>query len=127
MLDGCLHVHNRDMRNLPDSIRNEFERQGHWIHSKTNNAFSAIPVDQGHEQENASMKGSGGCILLTENPITFRYWMISGPELVRLQKQFEVEYQQIHDPEDLRIFKIIKMGMQCKDVSEASSQPIFSI
>ncbi len=31
--------------------------------------------------------------------------MIFGPELARLLKQFEVEYQQIDDPEDPRNFQ----------------------
>ncbi len=38
------------------------------------------------------MKGSGGCIGLTENPVASRRWMLSGPELARLQRQFEEEY-----------------------------------
>ena len=31
-------IHIRDMKCLPDSVRNEFEKQGHWVLSKTNNA-----------------------------------------------------------------------------------------
>ncbi len=34
------------------------------------------------------IKSSAGCIGLTENPVAFRRWMLSGPELIRLQKQF---------------------------------------
>ena len=41
-------VHIRDIH-LPDSIRNEFEKQGHWVVSKTNKSFSVIPIDQAHE------------------------------------------------------------------------------
>ena len=41
---------------------------------------------------NAFVKGSGGCIGITENPVAFRRWMLSGPELARLQRQFEEEY-----------------------------------
>ena len=115
MLDGCLS-NIRDMRNLPDSIRNEFERQGHWVFSKTNNAFTAIPVDQGHEKENASVKESSGCIGLTENLIAFRPWMISGPELARLQKQLKLSINRLMTQNILETFQIIKMGMQCKDV-----------
>ena len=87
-----LPVHIRDMRTLPKSIKEEFEKGCLWVHSKTNNTFSTIPVDQAHEQENAYVKGSGGCIGLIENPVAFRRWMLSGPELVRLQQQFEDEY-----------------------------------
>ena len=85
-------VHIRDMKNLPGPIKNEFEQQCHWVISKTNKKFSAIPIDQAHEQENAFVKGSGGCIGLTENPVAFRRWMLSGPELARLQREFEEEY-----------------------------------
>ena len=71
-------------------IKEEFdEKQCHWVVSKTNNRFSTIPVDEAHEQENAYVKGSGGGIGLTENPVAFRRWMLAGPELVRLKQQFE--------------------------------------
>ena len=55
-------VHIRDMKNSPDSIRKEFEKQGNWVVSKTKKSFSAVPIHQAHEQENAGVKGSGGCI-----------------------------------------------------------------
>ena len=38
-------VHIRDIKCLPDSIRDEFEKQGHWVLSKTNKPFSTIPID----------------------------------------------------------------------------------
>ena len=85
-------VHIRDMKSLPDPIKEQFEEQCHWVLSKTNNAFSSIPIDQAHEQENAYVKGSGGCIGLTENPVAFRRWMLAGSELAKLQRQFENEY-----------------------------------
>jgi hypothetical protein len=99
------------MKHLPDPIRDGFDNQGHWVLSKTNNAFSAIPIDQAHEQENANVKGSaGGCIGLTENPIAFRCWMLSGPELARLQKQFEDQYLPTDDEEDPRYFQNHQSG-----------------
>ena len=78
-----LPVHIKDMKSLPDSVRAEFEQEGHWVLSKTNNKFSTIPIDQAHEQENAYVKGSGCCTGLTENPTAFRHWMLSGPEMAR--------------------------------------------
>ena len=60
------------MKSLPRSIKEEFEIQGNWVISKTANTFSGIPFDQAHEQENRNVKGSGGCIGLTENPVAFR-------------------------------------------------------
>jgi len=85
-------VHIKDMKNLPGPIKDEFERQCHWVISKTKKNFSSIPIDQAHEQENAFVKGLGGCIGLTENPEAFRRWMLSGPELARLHRQFEHQY-----------------------------------
>ena len=38
------------------------------------------------------MKGCGGVIGLTENPTAFRRWMLSGPEMGRLLKEFQEEY-----------------------------------
>ena len=67
-----LHIQIRDMKCLPSPIKDEFEKQCHWVLSKINNRFSAIPVDQAHEQENSYIKGSGGCIGLTENAAAFR-------------------------------------------------------
>lgn len=80
------------MKSLPDTIKDEFENFSHWVLSKTSNKFSAIPFDQAHEQENKIVKGSGGAVGLTENPVAFRRWMLSGPEMSRLLKQFEEEY-----------------------------------
>ncbi len=54
------------------SHKEQFEQQCHWVISKTNRRFSTISIDQAHEQENAHVKGTGGCIGLTKNPVTFR-------------------------------------------------------
>jgi len=77
------------MESLPISILNEL---GHWVINKTSNRFSAIPIDQPHEQNNAVVKGSGGAVGLTENPVAFKKWMISGSEQARLSKEFEDDY-----------------------------------
>ena len=98
------------MKALPDTIRDEFVDKCHWVLSKTSNKYSAIPVDQAHEQENRYVKSSGGCIGLTENPIAFRRWMLSGPELSRLQKQFEEEYLADVDPENPMNFQNHEQG-----------------
>ena len=65
-------IHVRDMKSLPESIAREFQREGHWVLSKTGNRFSAIPFDQAHEQENKVIKSAGGAVGLTENPVAFR-------------------------------------------------------
>ena len=56
------------------------------------------------------MKGSGGCIGLTENPIAFKRWMLSGPKLARLQNQFETEYLPATDLDDPKYFQNHQSG-----------------
>lgn len=84
-----ISVHLRDMENLPPMIKEEFEQHGHWVVFKTTNRFSAIPIDQAHENNNDIVKGSGGAVGLTENPSAFRKWMLAGPEQARMLKEFE--------------------------------------
>jgi len=48
-----------------------------------------MPINQAHEQKNAHVKGSGGCV---RDPILYRSWMLSELELARLQRQLEEEY-----------------------------------
>ena len=61
----------------------EFSK-GKFVLIKSKYAFSAIAIDQGHEQNNASVKGDGGAVGLTENPAPLRRWMVSGPEMALL-------------------------------------------
>ena len=42
----CMQVHIRDMKSLPDTIKDEFENFSLWVLSKTSNKFSAILFDQ---------------------------------------------------------------------------------
>ena len=65
-------IHLRDIKSLPASVRKEFEQEGHWVLSKTNNKFSTTPIDQAHEQANKVVKSAGGAVGLTENPVAFR-------------------------------------------------------
>ena len=121
-----LPVHIRDMKCFPSPIKDEFEKQCHWVLSKTNNRFSAIPVDQAHEQENAYIKGSGGCIGFTGNAAAFRRWMLSGPELARLQKQFEEQYMYGADPEHSRNFQNHKQGLSAQKTFQKQVNSLFN-
>lgn len=56
---------------------------------KTKRVFSAIPIDQAHEQNNACVKGDGGAVGLTEDPSALRRWMVAGPEVARVISEFE--------------------------------------
>ena len=60
-----------------------------WVISKLSRTFSSIPVDQLHEKNNASVKGSGGGVRITESPVAFRRWMVAGPETARVLQEFE--------------------------------------
>ncbi|KAJ8394095.1 hypothetical protein AAFF_G00049000 [Aldrovandia affinis] len=62
---------------------------GNFTVKKTTHAFSAIALDQAHEQNNALVKGDGGAVGLTENPAALRRWMVSGPEMARLISEFQ--------------------------------------
>ena len=64
--------------------------KGNFVVKKTTRSFSAIAIDQAHEQNNASVKGDGGAVGLTENPAALRRWMVSGPEMARVIGEFEV-------------------------------------
>ena len=56
-------IHLRDKKSLPDCAKVTFCQN--WVLQKTTNRFSAIPLDQAHEQENAKVKGKGGVVELT--------------------------------------------------------------
>ena len=104
-------VHIRDMKSLPAPIKQEFENDRHWVISKTMNSFLAIPFDQAHEQENKVVKGSGGAVGLTENPVAFKRRMLSGPEVARLVTQFQEENFYDDDPEIPKNFKHHEQGI----------------
>lgn len=86
-----LPVHMRDMSSLqercPDVFR-EFKRAA-FTAKKTGRPFSAISLDQVHEQINALVKGDGGAVGLTENPGALRRRMVTGPEIARQVDEFE--------------------------------------
>lgn len=55
-------VHLRDLINLEKThpgLEEEF-RRGHFVGRNSNNEFSALALDQIHEQVNAKLKGSSG-------------------------------------------------------------------
>jgi hypothetical protein len=92
-----ISVHLRDMKSLPATIKTDFEK--HWVVTKSNHRFSALPLDQIHEQENAKVKDKGGIIGLTENASALDRLMICGPDQARLLGEFESQYMKAEDPE----------------------------
>ena len=51
--------------------------------------FSAIPLDQSHEQNNAYVNGDGGAFGLTDNATALRRWMVAGPEVASVIVELE--------------------------------------
>uniref|UniRef100_UPI00358F05C7 uncharacterized protein n=1 Tax=Myxine glutinosa TaxID=7769 RepID=UPI00358F05C7 len=90
-----LPVHIRDMVGIAEKhpdVAAKFHA-GHFTSKKTRHAFSAISLDQAHEQNNATVKGDGGAVGLTENPSALRRWMVAGPEVARVITEFETSQQ----------------------------------
>ena len=90
-----LPVHIADMINLSSThpeVYNEFKK-GNFAVQKTSKAFSAMSVDQCHEQMNKDIKGDGGAVGLTENQQALERWLLAGPEISRLVIEFENSFQ----------------------------------
>ena len=87
-----LPVHLRDMMSLEQhhpQVASEF-RSGKFVVHKSCMEFSALALDQAHEQANALIKGDGGAIGVTEDPSALRRWMVAGPEVSYLVAEYEV-------------------------------------
>jgi len=85
--------------------------------NKTNRAFSSLPIDQVHEQNNKIVKGDGGAIGLTESSTHLLRMMVSGPEMSRIIDDFELSQELVtnivkqEEQEDLRHHEQMK-GVQ---------------
>ena len=56
---------------------------------KTKRPFSAIAIDQAHEQNNKVVKGDGGAVGFLQNPKALLRWMVAGSKLARVIGEFE--------------------------------------
>lgn len=86
-----LSVHYRDICELPakhPEVYTQFSN-GCFVVHKRERLFSSIALDHAQEQVNATVKGEGGAVGLTENPAALRRWMVTGPELARMVEEFE--------------------------------------
>jgi len=70
-------------------VTREF-RSGNFVEHKSHREFSALGIDQAHDQANALIKGDGGVIDVTEDPSALRRWMVADPEVSHLVSQYEV-------------------------------------
>ena len=86
-----LPVHIRDMMSLSEKHPEVLAKfhAGKFVIHKTSKKFSAMAIDQCHEQNNATFKESGGAIGLTTDPVALRRWMVAGPEVARIVTEFE--------------------------------------
>ena len=85
-------IHLRDMMSLEQhhpQVAREFNN-GNFVVHKSCREFSALAIDQAHEQANALIKGDGGAIGVTEDPSALRRWMVAGPEVSRLVADYEI-------------------------------------
>ena len=70
----------------------EFVR-GKFVVQKTQHFVSLIALYHNHEQENEIIKGDGGAVGRTENPTALKRWMVAGPEIARVVKEFESTFE----------------------------------
>ena len=88
-----LSAHVNDLMRLPITNQRLYEEflAGNFVFQKSNNSFSAMALDQAHEQNNAVIKGAGGVIgLLTPDmESALRRWEITAPDVGRLIAEYE--------------------------------------
>ena len=65
-------------------------QRGAFVVNKSSHDFSAIVIDQAHEQANAVIKADGGAIGVTEDPSALSRWIIAGPEVSQLVALYEI-------------------------------------
>ena len=86
-----LPIHINDMLTLESrhpSVYQEFNK-GNFVVFKSKKKFSAMAIDQAHEQNNALVKGNGGAVGLTESPNALLRWMVAGPDTARVIQEFQ--------------------------------------
>jgi len=86
-----LLIHLIDMMTLEErhpQIAEAF-RAGKFVVHKSDRDFSAMAIDQAHEQANAVIKGDGGAVGIAEDPSALRRWMVAGPAVSQLVAQYE--------------------------------------
>ena len=74
------------MKEENPAIWNEFER-GNWVVRKTRTLFSALGADEALEQENRSLKVTGGLVGITQNPKALARYFLTAPELQRISDE----------------------------------------
>ena len=65
-------------------VYSEFLNGNFTVKKTARHAFSAVAIDQAHEQNNAAVIEDGGAVDLKEKPAALRRWMVCGQEMARL-------------------------------------------
>ena len=89
-----LSIHVHDLLNLTKELpelAKEF-MAGKFTISKSAHPFSAIAIDQGHEQNNKIVKGDGGLIGITDQNINIQRWLIAAPEIAKFIQNYEEQH-----------------------------------
>ena len=81
MRGGFLLILKISLEQKYPGVYQEFQ-SGKYVVFKSSRTFSAIAIDQAHEQANAVIKGEGGAIDVTEDPSALRRWVVAGPEVL---------------------------------------------
>jgi len=89
------------LQHMHPEVAEDFRKGGFTV-CKSQRPFSAIAIDQAHEQNNASLK-DGGAVGLTQNPDAFRRWSVAGPEMARLIAEFESSMEERHNKQSKEI------------------------
>ena len=65
-------IHIKDMTQLKETVPLVYEKfnKGNFVVQKSTHGFSTMAMDQAHEQMNDLLKGDGGVIGITDNPLT---------------------------------------------------------
>ena len=95
-------VHVEDMKRLPQSVLDEF-RKGSFSVKRSKNRFSAIAIDQSHEQMNKKLKENGGIIGLTQDSVSLLNWSICRPEVSKRLEDFLIA-SEAEDDDDCDFF-----------------------
>ena len=86
------HLQHRNAGNrMPFSSHRVSITEGNFVIKKTHCHFSAISIDQAHEQKNKIIKGEGGFIGLAEDHSKWLRWMVARPEIARAIEESEHE------------------------------------
>ena len=113
-LSLSIHLHDTEILHQTDpQIFDEFPRDGNFVISRTQHAFSLIRINQHHEQLNKDIKDDGGIIGLTENKDQFNRWLVCTPKVARAITEFYPQtvlrnneyHQDVHHHQDSKTFQ----------------------